>query len=146
MGKCVLFLLFYASSSFLLRTEKPGIEDDWEQIDARDIGENNWGLSKSNSLDLFYASRIFICRTKKWDGRMIGSRSLLGIVGRTSGTFESKSTSFFYASRIHCGKRNLAEVYYWEQIGRERKIGDDRILRRNQTPLTQQFIAGIEDR
>ena len=41
--------------------------------------------------------------------------------------------------RFVIGSRSLLGI-------RERKIGDDRILRRNQTPLTQQFIAGIEDR
>ena len=47
----------------LLRTETQGTEDDWEQIDAMDIGENNRDLS-DRTLDIF----LRVCGTKKWDG------------------------------------------------------------------------------
>ena len=68
MGKCVLFLFFYASSNFLLRTEKPGIEGDWEQIDARDIGENNRGLSDRTLLIYFMRVEFSFAERKSGTG------------------------------------------------------------------------------
>ena len=87
MGKCVLlfFLFFYASSE---RTEKRGTGDDWEQIDTRDIGENSRHLP-DRTLLIFFCKSSFYLRNEKGGRRMIGSKSMLGVIGRTIGTFES---------------------------------------------------------
>ena len=106
MGICVLLFIYFFMRVriFLLRIETQGTEDDWEQIVARDIGENSRYLP-DRTLLIFFCESNFYLRNEKGRRRMIGSRSLLGVIGRTIGTFESTMR-----------RGNRAEVYYWEQI------------------------------
>ena len=81
----IIFFVFYASS---VRTETRGTGGYWEQIDTRDIGENSRHLPDRSHL-IFFCKSSFYLRNEKGERRMIGSKSWLGVIGRTIGTFES---------------------------------------------------------
>ena len=118
------FLFLCEFEFFLLRIETQGTEDDWEQIDARDIGENSRYLP-DRTLLIFFCESNFYLRETEDDREQIVARG-------------HRENNWHFRINNAEGRSGRALLLGTDRCWgiRERKIGDDRMLRRNQTPPT----------